>query len=291
MFGKRQATTPRGRTNTSQQGKKPRLEPITTAGLLDDYSEDDDSSIISSSSEQGFKLIEAQERAMDKALETEKKARAEAGERWDVTIDPSSDEFLDCYEEFRAALQDSGQTTEHVLETSGFTAHERALLAPMERARNPSLHRIQVDNSRQYHHLLTMERFSQWKDKANLAFKLTMLWFGLPVAPMTVDFAQRLGTWMDDSEDPAHESSHVLSVGRLRFLNSYGVRYYGKDALRGEPICHSAYDFVHANEILQPLIQLSRTTTPTKACYELVLRWANPRLQLKQPSLKLSQSG
>src|SRR5206468_2178257 len=91
-----------------------------------------------------------------------------------------------------------------------FSPHERSLLIPVDKGRNPALAKIQKANAKTYEALLKSKRFqgwrevrdegdegdeealaegSQWKDDDDdFALKLTMCWFGLPVEPLRLKY-------------------------------------------------------------------------------------------------------
>ena len=107
-----------------------------------------------------------------------------------------------------------------------------------------------------------------WTKEADLAFKLTCLYFGLPVAPMGWEQSETKRWWEtkkmkeqkrqerqqeraesggyyypgyeDDSEDEMMEDEMGNLVMRpkgedpIKFLNCYGKRVYDKDVIRGE---------------------------------------------------------
>ena len=179
------------------------------------------------------------------AVDREAKAQEGAPTRWNAAIDFSSAEFKAKYDEFSAAVRDPNKTVRDVLEEN-FTAHERAILYPVEKSTNRALYSIQIDNRSRYKALLQSERFQGWAGETDLPFKLTLVHYGLPVAPMTVDFKQRFTILDDDTdqddEDPKEPNGGSLK-GHLRFLNNFNVRHFGKDnSLRNpDPLYESYY--------------------------------------------------
>ncbi|KAK3321846.1 hypothetical protein B0H66DRAFT_638371 [Apodospora peruviana] len=103
-----------------------------------------------------------------------------------------------------------------------FSPFERELLGPAQKSRNPALVEIQAQNKKSYSALLN-----------DLAFKLTLAYFGLPVAPMTIDFQQQ---WVGYGEvDDVDEHDLDLDEppgGYLHFLNDYHERMSGKNDFR-----------------------------------------------------------
>ncbi|KAK3346622.1 hypothetical protein B0T25DRAFT_282326 [Lasiosphaeria hispida] len=162
---------------------------------------------------------------------------AEAPKRWCPEIDPNSADFAAILEDFGSMLADPSLTICDILEGT-FAPHERALLLPTDRRQNPALYAIQKENRARYAELLDSERFGdEWKKTADLAFKLTLAYFGLPVAPLRADFSQQFPRFGDESD----VEGEVLEAGdddapeggRLRFLNCYKFRSYEHDVLRG----------------------------------------------------------
>ena len=107
-----------------------------------------------------------------------------------------------------------------------FTHHQYRLLAPAERA---DVREIQVNNTTRYKALLA-RRFKGVED--SLATKLTMMWFGLPAAPMDnplEDIAKMLGH--NEEEVPRYNVKPPL-----HFLAAHDHRNWGKDSLKGKSI-------------------------------------------------------
>ncbi|KAK1830139.1 hypothetical protein QBC39DRAFT_309653, partial [Podospora conica] len=165
----------------------------------------------------------------------DRKLREQAPDRWQPDIDPNSGEFAAILNHFASRLRDQHDTLDNVL-CEELAPHERALLTPVDRADNPALAAIQARNTALYSELLRSQRFRGWASHADLAFKLTLVFFGLPVAPMRMSSNQ---AWKglaerSDWEDEllARGEDEGPSDGRLRFLNEYWIRMYEQDALR-----------------------------------------------------------
>ncbi|CAG7563330.1 unnamed protein product [Fusarium equiseti] len=121
----------------------------------------------------------------------------------------------------------------HLLETDipikdiireSFTHHQYRLLAPAER---PDVKEIQDDNTKRYEALLA-RRFKGVED--SLATKLTMMWFGLPAAPMYNPL--EVLAWMvghDEEEVPRYNVKPPL-----HFLTAHDHRNWGKDSLKAK---------------------------------------------------------
>ncbi|KAK2068149.1 hypothetical protein P8C59_002809 [Phyllachora maydis] len=159
----------------------------------------------------------------------------EAKLRLNPTISPDSDEFRRVVHMFGAALRD--QSTSQVMHTH-FTPHERALLLPVTRRDNAALHRLQRENRMRYSRMLRSDRWRAWAPHATLAFKFAQVYFGLAVAPMHLDFAQRshgfgdLGDEGDEGDEGDDDEEEEPPGGHLRFLNGYSARSYGHDTGR-----------------------------------------------------------
>lgn len=105
-----------------------------------------------------------------------------------------------------------------------FTHHQYRLLAPAERA---DVKEIQANNTTRYKALLA-RRFKGVED--SLATRLTMMWFGLPAAPMDnplEEIAKLLGH--DEEEVPRYNVKPPL-----HFLTAHDHRNWGKDSLKGK---------------------------------------------------------
>ncbi len=76
----------------------------------------------------------------------------------------------------------------------------RSLLLPADRKCNPALAKLQASKRDRYQALLDSARFKGWASKADLAFKLTLAYFGLLVARLTIDFKQKLSLELWDSD-------------------------------------------------------------------------------------------
>ena len=97
---------------------------------------------------------------------------------------------------------------------------------------------IQERNTALYSELLRSKRFQGWASRANLPFKLTLLFFGLPVAPMKLCSNEAWKGLADESDGEdellTRREDEGPANGRLRFLNEYWMRLYERDGLRCE---------------------------------------------------------
>ncbi len=165
----------------------------------------------------------------------DRKLTEEAPSRWDPAIDPNSDKFKSILLSFSEQLSDPKSTIDGVLR-SNLSPYERELLFPVSRHENSALAGVQARNRKLYSALLRSDRFADWASSADLSFKLTLVYFGLPVAPMTVHSSQTMPELPEDSDLDMDEDDwdDEAELGRLRFLNSYTRRMYEFDGLRSE---------------------------------------------------------
>lgn len=176
--------------------------------------------------------------------------------RYNPAINPSTPHFTTIHTAFNHLLHDPSETVASIL-SAYFTAHEQELLRPCppppprRRRRqhtnrggggggsNGALAAIQEENRWRYDELLRTERFAGWRGRADLGFKLALVWFGLPVAPMAAVGGAEVGSEEDRSGSGSEGGSEGEGEdghdGVLRFLNGYTERGYGKDVgVRGE---------------------------------------------------------
>lgn len=180
--------------------------------------------------------------------------------RWDPAIDPSSPAFQAALASFTALLRDPSHTVDSVVALK-FAPHERALLLlPSFRASasasadDPSggdrddcnsdsddddrsadrvLAAVREANRRRYAALLRSPRFRPYAGRgADLAFKLTVAWFGLPVEPVqSAVEGGRLGEQGEGSDGRRSDGEE----DELGFLDAYregGV--FGRDGVRSK---------------------------------------------------------
>jgi hypothetical protein len=155
-------------------------------------------------------------------------------------IDPNSDDFDDLVKHFTKRIGE--QSVQEVIDEH-FTPHERDLIVPSKSSK--ALREIQRHNRVKYSELMKTARFAKWRQEAGrMEVKLAVLWFGLPVAQTDYQPGDSEAEgWDSESE----EDEDVEIVGRykhlksdqpvgepLKFLNSYAMRYFGDDSLRGK---------------------------------------------------------
>ncbi|KAK3376930.1 hypothetical protein B0T24DRAFT_232909 [Lasiosphaeria ovina] len=184
------------------------------------------------------RLEKQRRRALLESFKRDRELTQEMKHRWCPEILPTDPRFTKMIREFGELLREPSTTINDILETK-FAPPERELLIPMDRRSNPALATIQQQNRRRYRDLLRSARFKDWAPRADLAFKFTLAYFGLPVEPMTLDFPQRATGWDqddrhsdDDFDEPLLADRANPDIGNLRFLNGYNVRVFEKDSLR-----------------------------------------------------------
>lgn len=160
----------------------------------------------------------------------------EAPMRWKPDISPGDDAFTEILDFFKTLLDSDTMTFDKILNTI-FSPQERQLLIPANRQLRPALADIQKQNRETYLALLGSRRFKAWtsKHEPNLAFKLTLAFFGIPVEPISADTLYQIRDGMSDDGD--EELSSIMPAKRnLRFANKYNTRMYGRDALRSKSL-------------------------------------------------------
>ncbi|RGP81649.1 transaldolase [Fusarium longipes] len=140
--------------------------------------------------------------------------------RIDLLIDPKSKQWAGVHKFFTMALE-SEKPIKDVIRQS-FTHHQYRMLAPAERA---DVKEMQAANTRRYNALLA-GRYKGVED--SLATKLTMMYFGLPVAPIDnvlEEIAMMMG--LDENEVPRYNFKPPL-----HFLTAHDRRNWGNDTQR-----------------------------------------------------------
>lgn len=172
-----------------------------------------------------------------KIVINDKDRKKRSRERWNFAISASDPEFLEVEADFASALTlaSSKESVQSVLDKH-FTAFEKKLITPVDKRRHPQLYKIQRLNRKRYLLLLRSPRFADRKATTSLPFKLTLLYYGLPVAPMGIGFKDRveedirLDSTVD--QDSPDEEPVKEEMRPLRFLNAYQNRMWGVDSLR-----------------------------------------------------------
>lgn len=155
-----------------------------------------------------------------------------ARKRWEVDIDPGKKHFTDRYNSFQSLLDSETMTLDKILNTI-FSPQERQLLIPANRQLRPRVAEIQKQNQQTYLALLNSRRFKAWtsEHEPDLALKLTLAYFGLPVEPLSADTYYQLRDGVSDDDD--EELPALMPAKRnLRFANKYSTQMYGRDAMR-----------------------------------------------------------
>lgn len=161
-------------------------------------------------------------------------------QRWCAAVKPRGQAFKEIVAIFEEKLEERDTTAQDILDRY-FTKHERDLMIPADKRHNRALARIQRRNRVRYKMLMRSQRFAPWAEQATaLKVKLAMLWFGLPVAPVEFDAEDEWESGSDTADDMAEAETEkrreeaAKRADSLRFLNSYGQRYFGADRLRSE---------------------------------------------------------
>lgn len=186
---------------------------------------------------------EAEAQARKRAVKSQLREvllRTSPHHRWNAAIKPRGKTFKAIVAIFEEKLEEGNTPVQNILDNY-FTKHEIDLMVPANKRRNRALARIQRRNRVRYKMLLRSQRFAPWANQATtLKLKLAMLWFGLPVAPIEFDPEDESGSGSDTGDDIAEAKTDARREERakhensLRFLNSYGQRYFGRDQLRSE---------------------------------------------------------
>ncbi|GAB1317760.1 hypothetical protein MFIFM68171_07970 [Madurella fahalii] len=149
-----------------------------------------------------------------------------------ITTDPSSPEFQTVLSAFRLLLRSPDHSLPAILEAY-FEPQDRELLIPCVGARakkNPALAELQRENARSYRELLQSGRFEGWEGEGtDLAFRLTLAWFGLPVGPLGDGDEDGEG---DEKEEEDESEGEGKGEGELGWLNCYTERTFGRDVVR-----------------------------------------------------------
>ncbi|KAK4217560.1 hypothetical protein QBC37DRAFT_369983 [Rhypophila decipiens] len=175
--------------------------------------------------------------------EEEEELKVEALKRWQPDITPDDHDFLSKLAEFERKMEDAEETVDNILNRN-FPADQRELLVPVAADRNPQLAMIQEHNSKQYQDMLKSSAFKDWRSRADIPFKLTLAYFGVPTEPLGLigPFDRTLDDdWSDGEEDIPVAQPHVRN---LRFANQYLHRMYAFDSMRNaDPLLETYHAF------------------------------------------------
>ncbi|CVK98981.1 related to transaldolase [Fusarium proliferatum] len=141
--------------------------------------------------------------------------------RLDLLVGPSDSHWVKKHKFFTERLKSDTPIKEIVREN--FTYHESRLLVPSDRA---DVKELQAANTKRYDALLN-DRFKGFED--SLATKLTMMYFGLPIAPMENIIKELSMTVGMVEEVPMYNIKPPL-----HFLTAHDRRNWGKDSLRAK---------------------------------------------------------
>ncbi|PNP86400.1 hypothetical protein FNYG_00102 [Fusarium nygamai] len=141
--------------------------------------------------------------------------------RLDLLVSPSDSHWVKQHKFFTERLKSDTPIKDIVREN--FTYHESRMLMPSDRA---DVKELQAANTKRYEALLK-DRFKGYED--SLATKLTMMYFGLPIAPME-DILKELSMAVGMQEDvPMYNIKPPM-----HFLTAHDRRNWGKDSLKAK---------------------------------------------------------
>ncbi|KAF5977705.1 transaldolase [Fusarium bulbicola] len=141
--------------------------------------------------------------------------------RLDLLVGPNDSHWVEKHKFFTERLKSDTPIKDIVREN--FTYHESRLLMPSDRA---DVQELQAANTKRYEALLN-DRFKGLED--SLATKLTMMYFGLPIAPME-DILKELSMAVGVREEvPMYNIKPPL-----HFLTAHERRNWGKDSLKAK---------------------------------------------------------
>lgn len=173
--------------------------------------------------------------------------------RWNARIDPNNTEYLRVLTDYQDALK---KDSVHNVLAENFSHHEIRKFESgyVDKKRLKVIYDQQKIDAAAYRDKLAQ---LPWRDydadtKASLAFKLTMMHFGIPVEPMRftdpLNLSGPLGNLGltsafedDDDDDDVDENLTFVpeELRPLRFLNSYDRRGFGKDNSHSQYLVHS----------------------------------------------------
>lgn len=178
-------------------------------------------------------------------------------QRWNADIKPTDEAFTTRYNYFAEELRT--KSPEAVVKQD-FSNHEvrKFLNGYVDKKRFKAIHAQQANEKDRYRALLASADYTGVQARSSpLALKLTMMYFGLPVAPM--DFTDPLqssgdnafgnlvfstgmnedGEELNDDFDDEDLSFVPEELRPLRFLNYYDKRGNGKDNVHSQSSNHS----------------------------------------------------
>ena len=155
-------------------------------------------------------------------------------DRVNPLIKPTSQEFVEREKHFLRLLRHDDLTLKQILESS-FSEHEVSLMTPASGP--PEVVRWQKENALRYNHLLQ----TTFKGKTpSLQLKITMAYYGLPVAPLKIGNIQTV----TERDVNFLEDITAIKPDPLQFLEYFGERCWGKPDRRGKSPCDS-FVFLH----------------------------------------------
>ncbi|KAI9149113.1 Transaldolase [Paramyrothecium foliicola] len=172
------------------------------------------------------KIVQAIDYFSDFQEKIEELSEENARSRINTAISQDQADFVSQYAFFNNLIrgEEAKQKTLDVILMENFTQREAQLFTPPV---IPGLDEQQERNTAEYEQLLST-RFDQY-DRDDLALKLTLLYFGLPIEPMIFPF-ERLMKKMEVREP---EPAMYDVEPPLHFLTAHKERNWGRDELRG----------------------------------------------------------
>jgi len=144
-----------------------------------------------------------------------------AATRLDLLIGPNDPQWVKKHKFFSKRLKSDTPIKDIIRED--FTYYESRMLMPSDRA---DVKELQTANTKRYEALLN-DRFKGVED--SLETKLTMMYFGLPIAPME-DILKELSLAVGMEEEvPLYNIKPPM-----HFLTAHDRRNWGKDSLKGK---------------------------------------------------------
>ena len=150
-------------------------------------------------------------------------------ERWNLGATPSDHEWMEIEDAFHTEIQ-NGPLDE--LLRHCFTPYEIHLISP-DSPSSETLKNLRENNTKRYRYILG-ERFAGYP--SNLRVKLTMLFFGFPVAPLNManvvdaegigDYEDRYAPYPNDIPDLGQDMNKARVP--LQFLSGHHERLYGR---------------------------------------------------------------
>ncbi|KAH7489804.1 hypothetical protein FOMA001_g3651 [Fusarium oxysporum f. sp. matthiolae] len=176
-----------------------------------------------------------------------------AATRLDLLIGPNDSQWVKKHKFFSKRLKSDTPIKDIVRED--FTYYESRMLMPSDRA---DVKELQTANTKRYEALLN-DRFKGVED--SLETKLTMMYFGLPIAPME-DILKELSLAVGMEEEvPLYNIKPPM-----HFLTAHDRRNWGKDSLKAKEAFSRPVPVPRASEPILSLRGGEGPSSPQAAC-------------------------